>query len=115
MVTDGLKIAGFLGEAFGGTIVHADTAVYAGEGIITPLIGLLIDRDASGRAFGRTTAAENTPIDVIDQFSAHLFKGPPLLGGIRPGRFFFDEVSQDGGSHFKHGSMSRNPVLPKDI
>jgi hypothetical protein len=92
-------------QAFDRAAIYADAAVDAGKGITGPGGGFFFNADALGRALGGTNAAKGAFFKVIEQFSPLVFKGRTDFIRVTPGGFFVNEISQNIGGHFKHGSF----------
>jgi hypothetical protein len=80
-------ISVFLVKTLGLTDIDTYAAKYAGKRIACPGGGLFVHRDALGRTFNGTDAAEGAIFDVVVQFSPHVFKGRSYFVGVTPGGF----------------------------
>ena len=77
----------FLVKTLGRTDIYTYAAKYAGKGIACPGGGIFVHRNAVGRTFNGTDAAEGAIFDVVVQFSPHVFKGRSYFVGVPPGGF----------------------------
>jgi len=77
----------FLVKTLGRTGIDTYAAKYAGKWITCPDGGLFVHRDALGRAFNGTDAAEGAIFNIVVQLSAHVFKGRSYFVRVPPGGF----------------------------
>ena len=77
----------FLVQTPGRTGICTYATKYAGKRITCPGGGLFVHRDALGRAFNGSDAAEGAIFDVVVQLSPHIFKGCSYFVGVTPGSF----------------------------
>ena len=77
----------FLVKTLGLTDIYTYAAKYAGKRITCPGGDLFVHRDALGRAFNGTEAAEGAIFDIVIQLSPHVFKRRSYLVGVAAGGF----------------------------
>jgi hypothetical protein len=77
----------FLVKTLDRTGIHTYAAKYAGKWITYPGGGLFVHRDALGRAFNGTYAAEGAIFNIVVQLTPHVCKGRPYFVRVTPGGF----------------------------
>ena len=86
-------------EALGRADFHADAAIDAGEGIISPESFLRVRGNALRRALGRAHAAEDAGFHVVDETAPVVGEGSRFTIGYFPRRGALEEVAEYGVDH----------------